>query len=89
MLYYEYQRFQDASVLGIVIVAGFSFARLIVAMNIETWQRKFVYGLIIVLTVTRLLYEIMLPLPLFRIYTVVTASVGLFFCLLWARESGR
>lgn len=31
----------------------------------------------------------MLPLPLFRIYTVLTASVGLFFCLRWSRESGR
>ena len=89
MLYYEYQRVQNASVLGIAIVAGISFARLIGGMNPESWKRQFVYGLIIVLIVTRLLYVIMLPLPLFRIYTVLTASVGLFFCLRWARESGR
>jgi small-conductance mechanosensitive channel len=89
MLFYEYQRVQDASVLGIAIVAGISFARLIGGMNPESWKRQFVYGLIIVLIVTRLLYVIMLPLPLFRIYTVLTASLGLFFCLRWARESGR
>ncbi len=89
MLFYEYQRVQDASVLGLAIVAGISFARLIGAMNPESWKRQFVYGLIIVLIVTRLLYVIMLPLPLFRIYTVLTASVGLFFCLRWSRESGR
>ncbi|MDX2499417.1 MAG: mechanosensitive ion channel, partial [Deltaproteobacteria bacterium] len=59
------------------------------AMKPESWKRQFVYGLIMVLIVTRLLYVIMLPLPLFRIYTVITASVGLFFCLRWARESGH
>jgi len=89
MLFYEYQRIQDASALGLVIVAGICFARLIAAMNPESWKRQFVYGLISVLIVTRLLYVIMFPLPLFRIYTVITASVGLFFCLRWARESGR
>ena len=89
MLYYEYQRVQNASVLGIAIVAGISFARLIGGMNPESWKKQFVCGLIIVLIVTRLLYVVMLPLPLFRIYTVLTASVGLFFCLRWARESGR
>jgi small-conductance mechanosensitive channel len=89
MLFYEYWRIRDASVLGLVIVAGISFARLIGGMNPASWKRQFVYGLIIVLIVTRLLYVIMLPLPLFRIYTVLTASVGLFFCLRWARESAR
>jgi len=89
MLFYEYQRVQDASVLGIAIVAGISFARLIGGMNPTSWKRQFVYGLIIVLLVTRLLYVIMLPLPLFRIYTVLTVSVGLIFCLRWASESGR
>ncbi len=89
MLFYEYQRVQDASVLAIAIVAGISFARLIGGMNPESWKRQLVHGLIIALIVTRLLYVIMLPIPLFRIYTVLTASVGLFFCWRWARESGR
>ncbi|MGD8762076.1 MAG: mechanosensitive ion channel, partial [Desulfobacteraceae bacterium] len=88
-LFYEYQRVQNASMVGLAIVAGISFARLIGAMNPASWKRQFVYGLITVLIVTRLLYVIMFPLPLFRIYTVLTASVGLFFCLRWARESGR
>jgi small-conductance mechanosensitive channel len=89
MLFYEYWRIRDVSVIGLVIVAGISFARLIGGMNPASWKRQFVYGLIIVLIVTRLLYVIMLPLPLFRIYTVLTASVGLFFCLRWASESAR
>jgi len=89
MWFYEYRGFQDSWGLVITIVAGISFARLIEALNAEPWKRQFVYGLLIVLNVTRLLQMIMLPIPLFRIYTVLTALIGLLFCWRWAGESGR
>jgi putative DNA primase/helicase len=53
MLFYEYWRVRDASVIGIVIIAGIAFARLIGGMNPAPWKRQFVYGLIFVLIVTQ------------------------------------
>jgi len=50
---------------------------------------KFVYGLVIILLGTQLLQAISLPIPLFRLYTVLTALVGLVFCWRWAAESVR
>ena len=89
MLFYEYRGFQDTWGLGLTIVGGISFARLIGALYPASWRSRLVYGVNIVYIVTRLLYVIMLPLPLIRLYTVLAALVGLLFCLRWASESGR
>ena len=88
-LFFEYRGFPDTWELGNTIVAGISFARLIGALNEASWKGQFVYGLIIVLIVNIFMDVISLPLPVFRIYTVLTALVGLIFCLRWASESGR
>jgi potassium efflux system protein len=87
MYLYQYRGLQDAWSLVITIIGGISFARLIGSLYPASWKRQFAYGLIIVFLVTRLLYVIMLPLPLFRLYTVLTTSIGVLFCWRWARES--
>lgn len=89
MLFYEYRGFQDTGALGLTIVGSISFARLIGALYPASWRSQLVYGVNIVYIVTRLLHAIMLPLPLIRLYTVLAALAGLFFCLRWASESGR
>jgi potassium efflux system protein len=89
MYLYQYRGLQDAWSLVIAIMGGISFARLIGSLYTASWKGQFAYGLIIVFLVTRLLYVIMLPLPLFRLYTVLTTSIGVLFCWRWARESVR
>ena len=89
MWFYEYRGFQDTWGFFITMIASISFARLTGALNVTFWKKQFVYGLIIVLTVTRLLQAIALPLPLFRLYTVLAALAGIVFCWRWAAESGR
>jgi len=89
MSLYNYRGLQDAWSLVLSIIGGFSFARLIGSLYPASWKKQFVYGLIIVFLVTRLLYVVMLPLPLFRLYTVLAASIGVLFCWRWAGESGR
>ena len=89
VLLFEYWGVPDAWKEVNTIVGGISFARLIGALNEASWKRQFVYGLFIVLIVTRLIYVISLPLPLLRIYTVFTALVALLFCWRWAGKSGR
>jgi small-conductance mechanosensitive channel len=89
VLFYEYGGAPAIWKLGNMIVAGISFARLSVGLIGASWRRQFVYGLIIALLVTRFMEVLSFPLPLFRLYTVLTALVGLALCLRWARESTR
>lgn len=89
MVFYEYRELQDTWPLVLSMVGGISFARLIGAMYSASWSTQLVYGLIFVNIVTRLLYVIMLPLPLIRLYTVLVALAGLLSCLRWVRETGR
>ena len=87
--FYGYRGNQDLWRLAIATAAGVSFARIIGALNPISWKMKFVYGLVIALLVTLLLQVISLPIPLFRLYTVLSALVGLVFCWRWAAESVR
>jgi small-conductance mechanosensitive channel len=89
MGFYEYQGASVTWTLILIIVSGISLARLVEGSNEPSERIQFVYGLIIVLIVTRLFEWISLPLPLFRIYIVLTALVGLLFCLRWAGENAR
>ena len=89
VLIYEYVGAPAIWKLANTIVGGISFARLSGGLIKESWKRQFIYGLIIVLIITRLMDMLSLPIPLFRLYTVLTALVGLLFCLRWAGESVR
>ena len=89
MWFYGYRGNQDLWRLVIATAAGVSFARIIGALNPISWKMKFVYGLVIILLVTQLLQVITLPIPLFRLYTVLTALAGLVFCWRLAAESVR
>ena len=89
VLIYEYEGVQATWELAITIIGGISFARLIGALIEASWKRQFVYGLIIVLIVTLLLDVLSFPLPLFRLYMVLTALAGVLLCLRWAGESRR
>jgi small-conductance mechanosensitive channel len=87
MWLYGYRGNQDFLRLAIATTAAVSFSRIVGALNPKSWKMKFVYGLVIVLLVTQLLQVIALPIPLFRLYMVITALVGLVFCWRWAAES--
>jgi len=89
VLFFEYRGVPDAWVIVNTIVVGISFARLIVALDETSWKRQFVYGLFIVLIFTRIVDVINLPLPIYRIYTVLTSLGGFIFGLRWASESKR
>jgi hypothetical protein len=87
LAFYEYVGIPAMWKLAYTVVGWISFARLTGALVDTTWKRQFVYGLITVLIVTRLLNVVDLPLPLYRIYTVLAALVGLIFWLRWAVDS--
>lgn len=86
---YEYQGAPATWKLANSVIAGISFARLAGGLIEESWKRQFVYGLVAVFSVNRLISLVSLPLPLIRLYIVLTALAGLFLCVRWAQESSR
>jgi small-conductance mechanosensitive channel len=85
--FFQYEGIPDTWRFLNTIVGGISFVRLVEVLVETSWKRKFIFGVVIVLILTLLIYVINLPLPLFRLYTVLIALVGLFFCWRWAKES--
>jgi small-conductance mechanosensitive channel len=75
--------------LSLTTIGGVSLARLVGVLHEPPEERQFVYGVIIVLIATRLLDLVSLPIPLSRLYLIITALVGLVFCFQWDRQSRR
>jgi potassium efflux system protein len=85
---YEYQGTPPAWKLVISIILGFSLIRLAGGLVERSWKKHFLYGVLVVLIINKLLYVANMPLPLIRLYVVLVALTGSFFCLRWARKSG-
>lgn len=75
---------QVLSIIGLI-----AFTRILVCLIEASWKKELVYGLMIVLVVDNLLEMYSLPLPFFRLYTLITALAALLFCSRWARQSAR
>jgi potassium efflux system protein len=71
------------------IIVGISFVRLSGGVIEASWKRHYIHGLVTVYIATKLMDVFSFPLPLFRLYMVLTTVVGLFFCVWWVGESGR
>ncbi len=89
LFFYTYEGAPATWGLVYTLVGGISFARLSGVLIETSWKRHFIYGLMIVLILARLIYVLSLPLPLSRLCMVLTALVALLFCLRWAGESDR
>ena len=87
VLIYEYEGASAIWKMVNTCVTGVSFARLIGGLIKTPWKKQFVNGLIIVFIFTRLMEVLSFPLPIFRLYTALTALVGVIFCLRWSGKS--
>ena len=87
ILLYQYEGASDIGTLAVRIIVAICVARLAGVMIETSWKRQFVYGLAIVFIITRLLDRVAFPLPLFRIYTLLTALTAFYFCIRSARQS--
>ena len=68
---------------------GIAFARLLGSLLGAGWKKQLVVVLITLLIITRLLEALNVPQPLFRLYVLLAALVGLVGFLRWAGQSGR
>ncbi len=81
VLLYEYQGAPSSWKLVVTMVGGLSFARLMKGVVDEVWKAQFIYGLVVMVIITRLMDVLGFPIPIFRLYICIVALVGLFFCL--------
>ena len=86
---YEYQGTPAVYKLTNMLILGISFIRLYGGLITVSWKRQFVYGVVIIFIVTSLMVVLNFPLPLFRLYIVLTGLVGLLLCVRWAGETTR
>jgi small-conductance mechanosensitive channel len=87
LLVYEYAGAPDEWTLINTGIAGISFARISGGIIKDSWKRHLVYGLVIIFIATDLLNILRFPLPLYRLYILITALVLFRFCLRWSREN--
>lgn len=81
VLIYEYQGAPSSWKLVVTMIGGLSFARLMKGVVDEVWKAQFIYGLIAMVIITRIMDVLGFPIPIFRLYICIVALVGLFFCL--------
>jgi len=69
--------------------AGISFLRLAGGLFEKSWKKQALFGLVLFLIGARVLVVIAPPLPIIRLFVVVTSAAGLYFCLHWAGAARR
>lgn len=72
-----------------LIVFTVVFARLIGLIIKESWKKRFIYSLLILIVLFRLMEVLFLPLSFFRLYTLLMALTGLIVCAWWAFRTRR
>ena len=75
--------------LLLALAAGISFLRLTSGICDKPWKRQALAGLVYFLIGVRVLTAIAAPLPIMRLFVVVTSAAGIFFCLKWAGAARR
>jgi len=89
LLIYNYITAPAIWVQANVIAGGICFARLCNLLQKTTWKNHMVDGLIIILIITRVMEFLNMPLPIFRLFTVLAALTGFLFCLRQGRLNSK
>jgi small-conductance mechanosensitive channel len=66
-----------------------SFARLAGVIIQESWKRRFIYSLLILIITFQLVDVLFLPFSFLRLYTLLTALTILIICIWWAAKRER
>jgi potassium efflux system protein len=66
-----------------------ALARLLGGFISNLWKRRLVYALAVTLIATQVFQTLGVPLPLFRVYVFITATVAMCLCIWGGAESSR
>lgn len=69
------------------LAGGVSFIRLLGCLLEMPWKRQAAYGVMTIYIVSNLIRLVNLPLPLYRLYTLLVSLLALYFLWHWAAES--
>jgi len=75
--------------LIIYTIITIALARVLDGFIEKLWRKRLVYALAVFMIATRMFQTLGVPLPLFRLYVFITATVGMFLCMWRAGESSR
>ena len=89
MLIYAYMGAPPIWKLANTALAALCFARLSTILDIASWKKRFIYGLMIVVILFSFMDLLSFPLPLYRLFAVFASIVGFVFCLFSAGENRR
>ncbi len=87
LVFYEFIRFPVLMKLFHSIVGGIAFIRLLGCVIAPGWKRQAAYGTMTIFILTRVLTAVVLPLPLYRLYTLSVCLLVLWFFPRWIREA--
>lgn len=69
------------------VIGGIACVRLLGSVLEQTWKRHAAYSAMIAFIIMLVLVTSGLPIPLFRLYTIIISLLAVWFCLKWAKES--
>jgi small-conductance mechanosensitive channel len=81
IIIYDYRGAPVGWKLGVMIIGGIAFARLLSVFTEDIRKKRFIYGLIVFMTLNNFIFAISLPLPLHRLYITFASLLFLAFSL--------
>jgi small-conductance mechanosensitive channel len=87
ILFPQYQVFPLSLKLVNLMAGTISFLLLLKHLLEDSWKKQAAIGVTILFVLMSVLAAINLPLPLFRLYTLIASLLGLYFFWRWSRES--
>jgi small-conductance mechanosensitive channel len=75
--------------LTVHIIIIIALARLLDGFIEKLWRKRLVYALAVFLIATRVFQTLGVPIPLFRLYVFIAATIAMFLCMWRAGESSR
>lgn len=85
-IFYQMVKYPATWEIVITMVGGISFIRLIAVLFKSSWKKQFVNVFFILLILLRIFNAINLPLPLSRLFIVLSALVGIVYLFSWLHK---
>lgn len=82
-VFYEIEKTPGLWALLITAISGIAFAQLMSDILKSKMQVNFVYGIIVILIIIRLMALMSFPLPLYRIFIILFGLVAIIFSMHW------
>jgi small-conductance mechanosensitive channel len=84
VFFYDYRGVPEGWRLGLTIVGGIAFVRLVSVFTEDSWKKWALGGLVALMAMNKFATIISLPSPLLRLYIVIASLIVSLYCLKWS-----